>query len=574
MSKIDFTWKIGGEAGFGIASAGLIFAKTLNRLNYYVYGYLEYPSLIRGGHNVYEVHVSGEPVYSQERQVDLLVCLNTETFNLHKNELKKDAIIIYDPLKTQVEESANYKLYAVEVSKIVKELGGLPVMENNLFVGISLALLQADKEAIFAVVSDIFTDKGEAVISLNEKIIEAGYDFVTAHPFSFSQKIEKLGEKNSYVMTGNEAISLGAIAADCRLYASYPMTPASSILHILAGYSNTSKMVVKHVGDEIEAINLLVGASFSGVRCMTGTSGGGFALMNEGFGLAGVTESAMVLVISQRPGPATGLPTWTGQADLQFVIHAAQDEFPRIVLAPGDAEEAYNLTQEAFNLADKYQTPVFVLSDKYLSEGLYYLQKENLQKFPINRGKLIPNEEIKNQTNFLRYAVTKDGISPRSVAGQENGEYLANSYEHDERGFATEDAIVVKNQKDKRQQKSLNYLDNDFVGPSFYGNKEAELTIISWGSTKAPVLEAMKNLGDKVNFMHFHHVYPLNSQLLSKILSQTKKSLLLEGNGTGQFGLLLREQTGWQSTHLMLKYDGRPFYPEEIQAKIKEILGN
>ncbi|OGB76015.1 hypothetical protein A2476_02130, partial [candidate division CPR3 bacterium RIFOXYC2_FULL_35_7] len=390
MSKIDFTWKIGGEAGFGIASAGLIFAKTLNRLNYYVYGYLEYPSLIRGGHNVYEVHVSGEPVYSQERQVDLLVCLNTETFNLHKNELKKDAIIIYDPLKTQVEESANYKLYAVEVSKIVKELGGLPVMENNLFVGISLALLQADKEAIFAVVSDIFTDKGEAVISLNEKIIEAGYDFVTAHPFSFSQKIEKLGEKNSYVMTGNEAISLGAIAADCRLYASYPMTPASSILHILAGYSNTSKMVVKHVGDEIEAINLLVGASFSGVRCMTGTSGGGFALMNEGFGLAGVTESAMVLVISQRPGPATGLPTWTGQADLQFVIHAAQDEFPRIVLAPGDAEEAYNLTQEAFNLADKYQTPVFVLSDKYLSEGLYYLQKENLQKFPINRGKLIP----------------------------------------------------------------------------------------------------------------------------------------------------------------------------------------
>ena len=373
-------------------------------------------------------------------------------------------------------------------------------------------------------------------------------------------------------MTGNEAISLGSIAADCRLYASYPMTPASSILHILAGYADRSKMVVKHVGDEIEAINMLVGASFAGVRCMTGTSGGGFALMNEGFGLAGVTESAVVLVVSQRPGPATGLPTWTGQADLQFVIHAAQDEFPRIVLAPGDAQEAYFLTQEAFNLADKYQTPVLILSDKYLSEGLYYLKRENLKKIPINRGKLLTNEEIEKQTDFLRYSISKDGISPRSIAGQKNGDFLANSYEHNERGFATEDASVIKSQKEKRQQKTDTYLENDFRGPTLFGNEKSELTIISWGSTKAPVLEAMKSLGDQVNFWHFHHVYPLNSIVLSKILSQTKKSLLLEANGAGQFGLLLREQTGWQPTSVMLKYDGRPFYPEEIRKRVQELL--
>ncbi len=575
MESTEFTFKIGGEAGFGIASAGLIFAKTYNRLNYYTYGYLEYPSLIRGGHNVYEVHVGVDPVYSQESRVDILVCLNRETFDLHKSELKSGSVVIFDPNKTKIadDEKKDFLIYPVPVSQMVKDLGGKPIMENIVFLGLVLALLQADPSAIHSVLEDIFKDKGTEIIDGNKKMIQAGYDFVAANIIpTFSITTPKLSEKNNLVMTGNEAISLGAIASDCRIYATYPMTPASSILHVLAQYSESSKMVFRHVWDEIEAINLVVGSAFTGVRSMTGTSGGGFALMNEGLGLAGVTESAIVLCVSQRPGPATGVPTWTGQGDFQFVMHAAQDEFPRIILSPGDSEESYTLTQKAFNLADMYQTPVFVLTDKYLSEGLMTVNQDDLKKLGIKRGKLAQESDL--QPGFQRYQSSKDGISLRSVAGQKNGAFLANSYEHDGYGFATEEAEMIKMQRDKRAEKLRTYLyvDRQFEAPKVYGKEIAEVTIISWGSTKMAVLEAMKNLDERVNFYHFTHIYPIDKQLIKAMLDKTNKTLLLEGNGSGQFAMFLREQTGWQPTEQYLRYDGRPFYPEDIRERVKKLL--
>ena len=573
MSSIDFTLKIGGEAGFGIASSGIIFAKTLNRLNYHTYGYLEYPSLIRGGHNVYEVHVADEKVYSQESKVDILICLNKETFELHKDELKSGAVVVFDGDKTKIDEAGDYHLYSASVAKMTKDLGGSQVMENNVFLGIALALMQADQKAILEVVADIFAKKGEKIINKNHELIKAGYDYVKDNLLpDFKLELTKQEKKDDLVMTGNEAVSLGAIAADCRLYAAYPMTPASSILHVMAAYSDQSKMVVKHVGDEIEAINLIIGSAYAGIRAMTGTSGGGFALMNEGLGLAGITESSLVIVESQRPGPATGVPTWTGQGDLQYLIHASQDEFPRIILAPGDPLEIYLLAQKAFNLADIYQTPVFILLDKYLSEGLSSVSRLRMQKMAIERGKLMKEGKLKK--GFVRYEVTKDGISPRSIVGQKNGEFMANSYEHNEYGLSTEDSAEIIAQRDKRIRKMDTYLDNHFEEPKHFGNEEAELTLISWGSTKASVLEAMRKMDKRVNYLHFNHVYPLDKEVISSLLNKTKKSLLLEGNSQGQFGMLLREQTGWQPTETFLRYDGRPFYPEEIREKVKEMLDN
>ncbi len=568
----DFTWKIGGEAGFGIMTTGLSFARIAARLGFDVFDYVEYPSLIRGGHNAYEVRVSDQAEYALKKTIDYLVCLNEDTFKLHKSRLTPSSYVIYDPEEFVINE--NFAKVTVPFKKILEQFKGPVIMKNTIALGASIALLGGDLNILNQVLSDEFNDKGEEIIKFNQQFAQAGYSQVKNNFANLAKPLLAQKVKDAaLVMTGNDAFSLGSVIADCRLYAAYPMTPASSVLSTLAFWQNKTGMIVRHSEDEIAVINTALGASFAGVRAACGTSGGGFALMVESISLAGVTEIPLVLFLSQRPGPATGMPTWTEQGDLLFAINAGHGEFPKIVLAPGDIEEMIELTGQSFNLADIYQTPVIVMSDMYLSESHRSLNKNFLTEFvnhyQINRGKTISQPT----NNYLRYQATDDGISERLIPGAKGYFYQANSYEHLEDGHTTEDGQERKKQVEKRDRKWQKYLKNDFKPPKVYGDlNSSEIVFVSWGSTKGVILSAQKILtkkGVKTSLIHFTHVYPMNKDLIKPMFSGGKRYVLVENNFYGQFGKLLQSEVGVEIKEKILKYDGRPFWPEEIVDRLK-----
>ncbi|GAB4218980.1 MAG: 2-oxoacid:acceptor oxidoreductase subunit alpha [Candidatus Microgenomates bacterium] len=573
---MKFTWKIGGEAGFGIMTTGLLFSKIATRLGYEILDYVEYPSLVRGGHNAYEVCVFDEKVTALDKNIDILVCLNQETFEKHKNRLKKDSLVIYDNEEFDFQD--DFVKINISFKKILKELDGQAIMKNTIALGASLAVLGGNLKVLNDLIKEQFEKKGQQVIEFNQKFALKGYQTIND---SYSQFIknylkEKKDLQEKIVITGNDGFSIGAVAADCRLYAAYPMTPSSSVLTNLASWQDKTGMIVRHAEDEISVINTALGASFAGVRSAVGTSGGGFALMVESLSFAGVAEIPIVVFLASRPGPATGMPTWTEQGDLLFATFAGHGEFPKIVLSPGDQEEMIELTLKAFNLADIYQTPVIVLSDMYLSEGHKSVSKkwfeELILNFKINRGKINQNAKIKNQNdnekikNFLRYKITDDGISEKILPGTPGFFYQENSYEHLEDGHTTEEAQPRKQQIEKRARKWHTYLKNDFQMPKFYGD-ESEIVFVSWGSTKGIIIEAQKQLlvkGVKTGFYHFNHIYPLDNEKIPNLFSKNKKYILIENNSWGQFGKLLTMTTGFEIKDKILRYDGRPIEVDEI----------
>jgi 2-oxoglutarate ferredoxin oxidoreductase subunit alpha len=582
----NFTFKIGGEAGFGIATSGLIFSKIATRLGYHVFDYLEYPSLVRGGHNAYEVNVGQEEITSLKKEIDLLVCLNKETFEKHKHRLTNESFIIFD--REEFDFDDNFKKISVPFGKILNELKGQTVMKNTIALGAVFGILSAPIEEFLKVIEEQFFKKGEAVIKFNQEFAKRGYDFILEN--YKSEVVDWLKRKENFeqqlVVSGNEAFSLASVVADCRLYCAYPMTPSSSVLHTLASWQEKTGMIVRHAEDEIAVINTALGASFAGVRAAVGTSGGGFALMVESVSLAGVTETPLVIFIAQRPGPATGMPTWTEQGDLLFACFAGHGEFPRIVLAPGDQQEMIELTLKAFNLADIYQLPVIILSDMYLSEGhksisLKWLE-EVIKGYDINRGKIMQNSKAKDQNNneglksenFLRYKITEDGISERILPGTDGFFYQANSYEHLENGHTTEESQPRKDQVNKRNKKWQTYFAKDFNLPKFYGDNEADIIFISWGSTKGIILEAQKQLQQKnikTGFYHFNHLYPLDKEKIKNLFVSGKRYILVENNSWGQFGKILTMETGIEIKEKILRYDGRPIEVEEIVQIIQHL---
>lgn len=583
MLKKSFTWTIGGEAGYGINASGLIFSKTLTRLGFHIFDYIEYPSLVRGGHNVYSVRGSSDEVFSQERGIDVLVALNRETFDRHQQDLKKDALAIYNGDQFEIKEKEvkgeGVKLVHVPLSKITQEAGAKKVMENMVALGASMALLGLNLKSLFSVIGDIFGKKGEQIVGQNQKVAQAGFDYIRANYQKWALRVDKpRGNRGAkMVVTGNDAIALGAVLGGCQFYAAYPMTPSSSILHSLAGWAEKTGMVVKHAEDEISVINMAIGASFAGARSALATSGGGFALMQEAVSLAGVTETPVVIIECQRSGPATGMPTWTEQADLQFIIRSGHGDFPKIVLAPGDQEEAIYLTAEALNLADIYQCPVFVLSDKYLSESHKSVETKKIElemkRFKIDRGKLLTGKQASN--SYLRYKITNDGISPRAIPGMKSHLFLANSYEHVEDGHTTEDIEERIKQVGKRARKMTTFIQEHLPRPKLYGEKSADITLIGWGSTKLPALQAVLDCqrqdgNSSVNYFHLNYLWPFPKEAVARVLRQARKVLLLEGNSTAQVGQLIRQETGIEIKNQYLKYDGRPFYPAEIIERIKK----
>lgn len=558
--------KIGGLQGEGVDKTGIILSKYLTRLGLATFSYREYRSVIKGGHTTYQIHASSNQVYSQIKKVDLLIALDKKTVSWHQDELDNNSLIIHDPDDFELDKKDLTGIYLpIPLLKITKQAGGIPLMANMTASGCVVALLDLPLEALFEQIKYIFGKKGEKIVKSNKKVAQAGYDY-------FKKEFEKhvLGlktpkeKKEQIVLFGNEAIAAGAVAGGLQLYSAYPMTPSSSILHYLAAYAKKNNLVVKHTEDEISAINMAIGASFTGVRAMTGTSGGGFCLMTEGLGLAGVSETPVVVINSQRPGPALGMPTWTAQSDLQFAIQASQDEFLRIVLAPGNPAEAFELTKLALILAEKYQLPVILLVDKYISESITTCSTFKA----VHKHKRHAFENTP-KSPYLRYKVIKGGVSPRTIPGQVNGTHICNSYEHSEDSFGTEELEDRNKQMDKRASK-LKSLLVEIPIQEVYGKKEARIGIISWGSSLGPIREALKNLSD-VKALNLSWLWPFPRKQIKDFLGSCDKALLIEGNSQAQLGNLIKQELQINIKDKLLKYDGRPFWPNEIISKVRAL---
>ncbi|PWB38367.1 MAG: 2-oxoacid:acceptor oxidoreductase subunit alpha [Parcubacteria group bacterium] len=571
MQKNNLSWKIGGEAGFGIKSAGLMFAQIFMKAGYEIFDYTEYPSLIRGGHNTYQLIVDTRPVNSVSREVDVLVALNINTINQNADELSSGGLIIYDSDKFKMPAKYQEHSFGIPLSTIAKEAGN-ELMRNVAAIGATLALVGQKLDIAGRIVRENFQRKGGAVVANNIKALKAGYDYVLKnHPVNFICVLPTRPPKDNILIAANESLALGALAAGLNFYAGYPMTPSSTILQYLATVAQQVGIVVKHAEDEISVINMALGAAHVGARAMIATSGGGFALMVESLGLTGITETPLVIVNVQRPGPATGLPTWTEQGDLQFVLRAAQGDFPRIVLAPGDAQEAFELGAEAMNLAEIYQLPVIILSDKFIAEGITTNKRLTRKGIKINRGKLLTTSQLTNIKKYQRYKLTADGISPRTVPGMSQGLFIANSDEHDEYGFSSESGTNRVAQVDKRQRK-LETLAKKIPRPKIYGNLKAKKLIVIWGSTKGVVLDAYNELPEKqqkkIKIMHLQYIWPLAKNFIQEALKKSKDVLLIENNSNAQLGQLIAQETGVLIKNKILKYDGRPFFREDIRRAL------
>ena len=569
-------WKIGGEAGFGIMSSGMMLARTFSRAGYHTFATNEYPSLIRGGHNAVAVRVAVERFEAMSRGVDLLIALNKETVDVHKGELPDGGFVVYDPHDSEPKAQdfhASVHLIALPLAEIVKSASGDPVMRNTVALGATIAILGTDFERLAAVIRDQFQRKGDDVVAFNLSFARKGYDYVKEHyakEASLYISPAKTAEKQM-IINASEAVGVGAARAGMKFAAIYPMTPINSLITFLADHEKQLKIVYLQPEDEIAGINMAIGASIAGVRSMVATSGGGFALMVEGLALAGMVEVPIVIDLGMRVGPATGMPTWTEQGELLFAIHAGHGEFPRIVLAPSDAAEAYTLTIVAFQLADRYQVPVFVLTDKYINESNWCVPMRHFQgDVVIDRGLLVSPKDVPKDGSFRRYTTDiPDGVSPRSIPGMKGGFYQANSYEHDEVGYVTEDAMSRTRMVDKRLKKFA-AIERDMKPPTIYGDAQADVAFVSWGSSRGPVMDAMKLLKQKrvrSKLIHFSYVYPF-PPAAAALLSKEKRLIDVEQNATAQLAQLIRTHAGIEIKEKILKYDGRPFFPEEIAERV------
>jgi 2-oxoglutarate ferredoxin oxidoreductase subunit alpha len=572
-----YSWKIGGPAGYGIKSAGEIFAKAFLKKGLFVFCYSEYPSLIRGGHNTVQVDISDKLIRSASDKVSFLVALDEETIKVDREHIRERGMMIFDgSFVTNKRKIPRKHTFSVPFGDLAKEAGNL-LLRNTVALGASLAFFGTDAKELKEIVKESFSGKEEEMIRQNIKAVDLGFHYVINHHKVTANEFfdKEVIDKKDILITGNTTMAMGAVVGGCKFFAAYPMTPSTGLFQYLIAHERDYDMVVHQGEDEIGVIHEALGASFAGARSMITTSGGGFALMTEAVSLSGMTETPIVIAEVMRPAPATGLPTWTDQGDLSFVLNAGHGDFPKVVLAAGDPEEAYELVQRALNFSEKFQIPVIILSDKFLGESQYTVSSEKLSEIKIKaeRGKFL--EKISE--NYKRYRNTKDGISPRVFPGAEKGEHIANSDEHDEFSFSVEaynhDRVMQMNKRARKIQA----IKKDIKLPAVFGKKDADITIISWGSNKGPILDALDSINysspitkKSINFIHFTDIYPF-AKGAEKLLKKSKKLILMECNQSGQFGKLIRQETGIRIQDKFLKYDGRPFWPEEIVAYLKKL---
>jgi 2-oxoglutarate ferredoxin oxidoreductase subunit alpha len=567
--------RIGGAAGDGVQSAGLTLAKTFSRSGLYISTYNYYQSLIRGGESWYQIRASDEHVKNQGSGLDVLVALNADALERHTNRDINEGgasplggIAIYDPGAIK-----NFKKYdavkycPVPLRDIAMKYDANPLLKNTVALGAVIASLGLDFKIFSGVIEKIFHKKGKLVDS-NIKAAKEGYEYYLQN-YAVYRKL-KTFDRKLYTIAGGDAAALGAINAGMQMYFAYPMTPASSFLQFIATHRKKYHVFLKLTEDEISAINAAIGASYAGVRAATGSSGGGFALMTEGVGLSAMTEVPLVIYEAQRPGPSTGLPTKTEQGDLNQILGAGQGDMPRIVLAPGTVNDSFELTKEAFNLAERFQLPVFVVTDLYLAEHDETVDF-NLD-YKIDRGLLAKD----NEPDYKRYELTETGISKRAFPGQPGLMHNEDSDEHNEYGAVVSDAITDPSQRKLSMEKRMKKLDEyikELPPTRTYKMDDAEYAIIQWGSTKGAVEEAvdcMRNNGTKIGAIEITHIFPMNHDI-EKMLAGKKKIIVVENNFSGQLNGLIRKEF-LIDTKFVGKYDGEAFFPASLTLELEEII--
>ncbi len=570
---MDYSIKIGGEAGQGIQTIGNTLAQVFSRAGYQVFTHQDYESRIRGGHNFYQIRFSEGPVTASREKINILIALDTDSIPLHQKELSENGIILYDSKSLKKKHEEEHFL-DVPVVDLALEHGGNEIMANTVAVGAVLGMLGMDMDILAKILRDTFKKKGEEVIAANTKTARAGYDFARHECKRCSFTAEAQKEPNMLI-SGIESIALGAIASGCKFYSAYPMTPSTGIMNYLAGKEREYGIVVEQAEDEIAAINMALGASFAGVKAMTGTSGGGFALMVEGLSLAGMTETPLVIALGQRPGPATGLPTRTEQGELLFPLFAGHGEFPRVIFAPGTPEQAFFLTNKAFSLSEKYQIPVFILFDQYLADTQWTFNGFDMKRLSVADTRLW-GDVLKNQSVYKRHALTDTGVSPFGIPGESAHLIVTDSDEHSEEGHIIEDAETRIKMVEKRLFKKIPLIKQEIASPVLYGNHSPEIVIVGWGSPYGILKEAVDVLSKDRNIamMHFSEVYPFpTSEEYLSVLHTAKKTICIEHNATGQFARLLKAESGYTCTNFIRRYDGRPFLHEELIGEINALIG-
>ena len=552
---------IGGEAGQGLATISDILCKALVRHGYFIIMSQDYMSRVRGGHNTFTIRVDTDEINAARESYDVLVALNKETVELHRKEMRKESLIIADA-GLAVEDKNCLSVPFEELTD--KEFG------NVAGLGVLASILGLEEKVVVKTVLDYFGAKAEDVREKNEQTLQKAFEWASAngdYPFLKLGSPKKTATR--LMINGNQAIAVGALSAGLKFYAFYPMTPSTSIGVTLASYMKTHPIVVEQAEDEIAAMNMVIGASYAGAPAMVGTSGGGLALMSEGVSLAGVSETPVVIAVAQRPGPATGLPTRTEQADLNLVLHAGHGEFPRAILTPATPRQCFHLTRKAFELAEEIQSPVFVLTDQYLADCYQAVEPFAKADMKPVRKEVAPE---KITSVYKRYAFTRSGVSPRLFPGTTEHLVVGDSHEHTEDGHITEDPKIRKRMVEKRLKK-MGVLERKAVKPDFLGDKNPRILLVCWGSTKGAAVEAsqiLRGQGTKAAVLHFSQVWPLVPRQFLKQLESAAEVVWVESNATAQFAQLVRRETGIDIQKTILKYDGRPITAEYILSTLKK----
>jgi len=561
---LDFNILVGGAAGQGVDTVAKVLELTMKKQGVEVFSHKDYMSRVRGGHNFHMIRFADRPIYSHRESLDVILALDSKTVEIHSSQLSAQGVLVSDESYRQKISTGN-ALWLPLKEKAVE--AGTKLTEGTVAAGAVLHLFDFDFETVWPVLNSLFKSE---IFEVNRRALEIGYA-LTEPQF----KLEFPESQPRIMVTGSQAIGLGALAAGLSFYSGYPMTPSTGIMTYLASKMEDAGIVVEQAEDEIAAINMAIGASYAGARAMTATSGGGFCLMVEGLGLAAMTETPLVIAEIQRPGPVTGFPTRTEQADLSFVLTASQGEFPRMVTALRDPEDAFYQTFRAFNLADKYQIPVILLGDQYLGDYYQTIPPFDFSALTIERA--IAGEEVwKQPEHYQRYKLTDDGISPRLVPGRCGTQVvIADSDEHTEDGHITEAADVRVAMTQKRMQR-LEHLKKEVQEPWVIGQTDPKILLLAWGSTAGPVREAIELLEEdySIGALIFGDIYPLPTKLLTDLAPNVTMLINVEQNATGQLASLIRQEALIACTHSVLRYDGRPMSGQYIADRVKEVISS
>jgi 2-oxoglutarate ferredoxin oxidoreductase subunit alpha len=574
--KFDFALGIGGAAGQGIATPGDTLARLFVRRGLYLNTYNAYQSIIRGGHIFLTVRVGDREVYSHGDKLDLLLCLNQDTMNRHLKLMGPGTRVIFNSDTIKPGQAAQgVQLCPMPVAELTQNNRN-SLVQNTVALGVIMSMLGLDFEILGASLKQQFQHKGQAVVDENVGVARAGFDYAKANFEPFLVSVPT-GTKPLAVWSGNEALAMGGAAAGVKFYCAYPMSPSTGVLHWMAKNARELGIMVRQVEDEIGVANMAIGAAHAGCRAMCATSGGGFALMTEAIGMAGMMEIPVVFINVQRAGPSTGVPTKTEQGDLWQALGASQGDYERFIVAPTDALDAFNTIPELFNLVDKCQCPGIVISDLLISEGRFSIDPDDINLRPkIDRGELIA---VPSTTNgYLRYKDTESGISPRALPGLEGYVHVVATDEHDEDGVLISDEYTNPHKRRKMVEKrarKFKDIASKIAPPALEGPEEAELTLVGWGSTYGVIKEAveqLKEVGVTANHLQVKWMVPLHAKEITDILSRSKRTIIVENNYSGQFFRYLRSETGLSVDGHIRKYDGEPFMPHHIVNGVLEQL--